>query len=129
MVWKLGHPTESLGAVKFLLLGPPAQTHGVRISEMGSTRHLCDLNSPEDHTVQARLGPLPAALTREHLVREMPAWPSVLAELFTQGESLFYQKLEIKLFCSSKKKKAEVASPRMLVFPSMATVKLSHQKE
>ena len=46
----------------------------------------------------------------------MQAWPWILAELFTQGGRPFYQKLEIKLFCSFKKK-AEVASPRMLVFP------------
>ena len=62
-------------------------------------------NSSGHLIVQARLGPLPTELMREHLVLswrskhgQSPGW------LFTQGERPCYQKLEIKLFCNLKKK-------------------------
>lgn len=61
--------------------------------------HLYSFNSSRGSHFQERLG---------------AAWMQVLAEPFTQGRP-FYQKLEIKILCSLKEK-AEVASPKILVF-------------
>ena len=116
VVWKHDFTAEPLGTGKFLLPGP-VQTCLVQNSGTGSTGHLFGFNSAGDRIVQARLGLLPTDSMREQPVLswrskrgQSPGWA-----LYSGGKTL---RPEIRnQVILQPKKKAEVASPRMLVFP------------